>query len=41
MLASQFFGRQVSPYTVRTDDTPKVHFTVTLGEEPGVEVGLV
>ena len=29
-----------SPYTVRTDDTPKVRFSAKVGEEPEVEVGL-
>ena len=29
------------PYTVRTDNTPKVLFSVTLGDEAEVEVGLV
>jgi hypothetical protein len=26
------------PYTVRTDDTPKVRFSATVGEQPEVEV---
>jgi hypothetical protein len=30
-----------SPYTVRTDDTLKVRFSATVGEEPEVEVALV
>jgi hypothetical protein len=30
-----------NPYTVRTDDAPKVRFSATLGEEPEVEVALV
>lgn len=28
------------PYTVRTDNTPKVRFFDTLGEEPQIEVAL-
>jgi hypothetical protein len=34
-------GVSTSPYTVRTDNHPKVRFSATLGEEPEVEVGLV
>jgi hypothetical protein len=30
-----------SPYTVRTDDTIKLRFSATVGEEPEVEVGMV
>jgi len=29
-----------SPYTVRTDDTLRVRFSATVGEEPEVEVAL-
>ncbi len=29
------------PYTVQTDDTLKVRFSATVGEEPEIEVGLV
>ena len=29
------------PYTVRTDNAPKVRFSATLDEEPEVEVALV
>ena len=29
------------PYTVRTDDTPKVRFSGSLGQEPEVEVVVV
>jgi hypothetical protein len=28
------------PSTVRTDNTPELHFSATLGEEPVVEVAL-
>jgi hypothetical protein len=31
---------RTSPYTVRTDNTPKVFFSATLGEEPEVELAL-
>jgi hypothetical protein len=31
----------IHPYTVQTDDTLKVRFSATVGEEPEVEVGLV
>jgi hypothetical protein len=30
-------GARFRPYTVRTDDTPKVRFSATLGEESEVE----
>jgi hypothetical protein len=33
-------GARISPCTVRTDDTPKVCFSATLGEEPEVEVAI-
>ena len=29
------------PYTVRTDDVPKVHFSAMMGEEPEIELALV
>ncbi len=32
---------RTSPYTVRTDNTPRVRFSATVGEEPEVEVALV
>jgi hypothetical protein len=32
---------RTSPDTVRTDDTPKVRFWATVGEEPEVELALV
>ena len=32
---------RTSPYTVRTDDTPKIRFSATVGEEPEVEVALL
>jgi hypothetical protein len=40
VLMAQHFGRQVSPYTVRTDDTSKVRFSAMVGEAE-VEVALV
>ena len=39
-----FSGSSASTYTVRTDrtdDTPKVRFSATLGEKPDVAVALV
>ena len=42
-LAEPVWARSVactSPYTIRTDNAPKVRFSATLGEEPEVEVGL-
>ena len=38
---SQAVGSAHLPYTVRTDNAPKVRFSATLGEEPEVEVVLV
>jgi hypothetical protein len=29
------------PYTVRTVDVPKVHFSAMMGEEPEIELALV
>ncbi len=28
------------PYTVRTDDTPKVRFSAAVGEQPEIELAL-
>ncbi len=28
------------PYTVRTDNTPKVRFSATVGQEPEIEISL-
>jgi hypothetical protein len=33
-------GVRSRPYTVRTDDAPKVRFSATLGEEPEIEIRL-
>ena len=37
----EMLAARTSPYTVRTDDAPKVRFCATVGEEPEVEVALV
>jgi hypothetical protein len=34
-------GTSASPTTVRADNTPKVRFSATVGEEPEIELGLV
>jgi hypothetical protein len=34
-------GARTHPYTVRTDDTLKVRFSATVGEDPKVELALV
>jgi hypothetical protein len=33
-------GTYFPPYTVRTDNAPKVHVSATLGKEPEVELRL-
>ena len=38
---AQAGAASTSPCTVRTDNTPKVRFSFTVGEEPEVEVALV
>jgi hypothetical protein len=38
VLTARLFGARSHTYTVRTDNTPKVRFSATLGEEPEVEV---
>jgi hypothetical protein len=38
---SEPYAARTSPYTVRTDEAPKVRFSATLGEEPELEVALV
>ena len=38
---AQAGAASTSHYTVRTDNTPEVRFSATLGGEPEVEVGLV
>ena len=38
---AQAGAASTSPSTVRTDDTLKVCFSATLGEEPEVEVALI
>ena len=40
-VLSSTAGSTLSPYAVRTDDTPKVRFSVTVGQEAEVEVTLV
>jgi hypothetical protein len=37
---SRRVGGSYFPYTVRTDDAPRLRFSATLGEEPEVEVEL-
>ncbi len=41
VIAAWLLRRQVSPYTVRTDNHPKVRFWVTVGEDPEIEVACV
>jgi hypothetical protein len=42
MLNSYYFEAERScPYTVRTDNAPKVRFSATVGEEPEVDLALV
>jgi hypothetical protein len=37
---AQAGAASTSPYTVRTDDAPRLRFSATLDEEPEVEVAL-
>jgi hypothetical protein len=38
---SAAWGEATAPYTVQSDNTLKVRFSATVGEEPEVEVALV